>query len=140
MKKNLLLLLLIFTMYYLQAQNIAPAGSVNVGSTVTYTFSNGSSYSNINWAAGSYGTVESKWNSGTTYYATIHWTTLGTASLTVLDQNYVGRGNLSVTINLGTPNTTFWSTPVCTATATTIYTHQAHQQEWIGTGRLLAEV
>lgn len=110
--KNIIALLFLVVYGSVAAQNITGPSPVNVGDTVQYTFSDGTLYMTINWQT-AHGTTYTKWNTGTTYYAKIIWSSPGTASLTVLDQTYQGRGNKSVTVNVGTPVTTFTHVKGC---------------------------
>jgi hypothetical protein len=97
------------------AQNITGPTSVNVGETHTYTFTNGVVYMSMNWTTGS-GTVLNKWQSGATYYASIQWNAPGSSPLYALDNNFVQRGSLTVSISVATPNTTYSITQNCGST------------------------
>src|SRR5258708_5289097 len=107
MKPYFTLLLLSAVIASVKGQNITGLSSVAVGQTATYTFNNGSSYNGYTWATGGFGTLSNQTQAGTSYNVDVTWNTPGTASLTFLDNTHVGRGNLSVNISVGTPNTTF---------------------------------
>src|SRR5690606_12696800 len=83
---------------------------------------NGVVYMNDNWSTAGKGTILTKWRVGANYYATIRWTSSGTANLEFRDNTYVLRGSMSVTINVpipAVPNTSFTITQSCGSTQVT---------------------
>jgi hypothetical protein len=112
--KYLILISILISGPVLYGQNITPTGSVSVGSTVVYTCGGGTAPSM--WAT-QHGTVVSPYN-GSSYKAQVTWHTVGTASLTALNAGQA-LGNLSVTVSVGPPSTSFTTTPACGSTTIT---------------------
>lgn len=93
--------------------------TVSIGQTVTYTFNDGNSHSpGVSWNTAN-GTASNLSVSGNQYSADIYWETPGTASLTVLSNDYQGLGSITVTVNTAgpdKPNTTFTIIENCART------------------------
>ena len=117
--RKIVSLILILGWFAAEAQNITGPTSVKVNERHTYTFSTGTLYMGVMWVANK-GTIDSTWQSGTTYYARVIWTTAGTAGYvkTLNTANYSQVGNLNIpnvqsATTPPTPNTTFTIVNTC---------------------------
>jgi RHS repeat-associated protein len=112
------------------SQNITGTSPVDVGSTHTYTFSDGALYMNYGWQISGTGTVVSSSSSGTSYYVTMSWPACGSTTLYFVDYTAGVVGTLVVTINPGTPTTTFTYVKNCASTDITRTTNPPTGVNW----------
>jgi RHS repeat-associated protein len=84
-----------------QIQGPSPAYA---GTTVTYTYNDGSYYPSYYWVVSSRGTIVSSSDAGTTYSVTVQWNTTGSATLYLREPNefgppaYFNRASKSITV------------------------------------------
>lgn len=115
MKKILPFFLLLSSAAYAQITGSSP---VTPGQTATYTYVGSAVYGYYTWSISPQnGTVNSTWTSGTTYYASITWTTGGTCTLGFSAYGQAPMATKSITVNcptLAAPNANFsYSTNTC---------------------------
>jgi len=80
MRKSLIALMIL--MGSVAHAQITGSSPVTPGQTATYTYAGSAVYGYYTWSISPLnGTVNSTWTSGTTYYASITWTTGGTCTL-----------------------------------------------------------
>ena len=107
-----------------RAQTIQGTLSVVTNSSYTYSYNEGDVIVGPTWTAVK-GTVTTTWNSGTTYYATVTWTTAGTGSLKIAGTHDGTLSTVNITItacSIGNPtasNVTRCGAGTMTLTATT---------------------
>jgi RHS repeat-associated protein len=104
MARNFILVLLLALSLNAAAQIIGST-SVTPGLTTTYSFNNGEIILLPSWTlSAAKGTITATWQSGTTYYATVQWTTSGSCNLTLWTDDDYSLGLLSINVNtiLGT--------------------------------------
>ena len=116
MTKSLILFLILIGSVA-QAQ-ITGSSPVTPGQTATYTYAGSAVYGYYTWSISPLnGTVNSTWTSGTTYYASITWTTGGTCTLGFSAYGQAPMSTKSITVNCPTlvaPNPNFsYSSNVC---------------------------
>ena len=115
-KQFLLLILFCGYTFALKSQSVSGPTPVVIGQTAEYFFNDGTIYNNSSWSASNMGTITKLSNIGASHRVSITWTSMGTASVTFLN-NYLRIGSsLSVTVNLGTPATSFNVTINCGST------------------------
>ncbi|MEJ1239602.1 DUF6695 family protein [Chryseolinea sp. T2] len=98
---------LVFILSFLMMSNayaqISGSTNVTVGSSVTYSYSRGSMVFSPLWNLANYrGTVNSQWQSGTTYYITITWANAGAETLAFFDGS-MPLAQLNITVNAAPP-------------------------------------
>ncbi len=116
MRKSLIALMILMGSVA-QAQ-ITGSSPVTPGQTATYTYAGSAVYGYYTWSISPLnGTVNSTWTSGTTYYASITWTTGGTCTLGFSAYGQAPMATKSITVNcptVSTPNANFsYSTNTC---------------------------
>ncbi|WP_298759126.1 DUF6443 domain-containing protein [uncultured Psychroserpens sp.] len=84
------------------AQTLTGPSPVDIGSTHTYTYDDGSTHTNHSWSING-GTLESSSFSGTAYSAVINWTSLGNRSILFLGKRNTILGSMPVIVEAATP-------------------------------------
>jgi hypothetical protein len=89
---------------YAQAQISGPT-SVAFGSTIEYSYNDGSTMNLPHWTANK-GDVLTEWNDGPIYYCQVNWTASGIGSVTLKDNTVtISSRNISITAcSISTPN------------------------------------
>jgi hypothetical protein len=112
------------------SQNITGTNPADIGGTYTYIFNDGAIHMNHGWQMSGTGTMGTPWSSGSSYYVPMTWTAGGSTTLYFVDYTVGVVGTLVVTINPGTPNTTFTYVKNCSSTDITRNTNPPTGVNW----------